>query len=77
MLFHQHAYVYSWSLGQVSRLINRTEQFWSLKIRQTTFLNHVKFANPQILQLQNCEMPGGLVCHDSGYPSLFTLSYKD
>ena len=30
-------------------------QFWSFKIRRTTFLNYIKFVDPRILRLQNCE----------------------
>ena len=30
-------------------------QYWSFKIRRTTFLNCIKFVNPGILRLYNCE----------------------
>ena len=30
-------------------------QFWSFKIRRMTFMNYIKFADPRILRLWNCE----------------------
>ena len=39
-----------------SRYARRTlSQFWSFKIRRTTFLNYLKFANLLITRLSNCE----------------------
>ena len=40
-------------------------QFWSFKIRHTTFLNYIKFVNLLIKRLNNCERVRRVLRKDS------------
>ena len=59
--------------GSLSPTWQTLSQFWSFKIRRTTFLNNIKFDDLLILKLRNCEMVRRAFHMFDGLDSLFRL----